>query len=71
VPCQVAADVSAWASQERAWSSRPPSVHAIEAGTAIMTWQKMQANGSSSLSAASSTTASAASRSAAAEMSVP
>src|SRR5690348_12448498 len=71
VPCQVAADLSAWASQERASSRRPPSVHAIEAGTAIMTWQKMHENGSSSLSTASSRTANAASVSGATEMSVP
>ena len=71
VPCQAAADLSACASQARASSRRPPSTHAIDAGTAIMTWQKMQANGASSLSTASSTTASAASAAGAAEMSVP
>ena len=71
VPCQVAADLVAWASQARASSRRPPSMHAIDAGTAIMTWQNMQANGSSSLSTASSTTVSAASASGAAAMSVP
>jgi hypothetical protein len=46
-------------------------MHAIAAGTAIMTWQKTQENGSSSVSAASSTIASAASASGAAAMSVP
>ena len=59
------------ASQARASSSRPPSTQAIDAGTAIMTWQNMQANGSSSVPAASSTTASAASESGAAAISVP
>ena len=49
-----------------------PSLGTRDRGrTAIMTWQNMQENGSSSRSPASSTTVSAASASGAAAMSVP
>ena len=52
VPCQSAAEATGLRQPLAAWSSRPPSAHAIAAGTAIITWHTMHVLRSSEASTA-------------------